>query len=185
MKKDFTTLKRRPLFLPLLLPIVAILVAAGGAAWFFDARTSTVVMIVRHAEADSGAPDGDPGLSVEGKERAARLARVLSQAKPQRGVDAVFASDVQRAQQTIGPLAETLGLPVNVVPTANWNQLGNRIRREHRGEFVVVCGTAATIASLVHSLAGDDVLVAESEYDPLFVVFVPQLSKAKVVKLRY
>jgi phosphohistidine phosphatase SixA len=185
MKKDFTTLKRRPLFLPLLAPIVALLLAIGAAAWFFDARTSTVVMIVRHAESEPSTPEGDPVLSVEGKERAARLARVLSQAKPQRGVDAIFASDLQRTQQTVTPLAEALGLPVNVVPSARWNKLADQIRREHRGEFVVVSATTVMIPQLIEELSGELVAVGENEYDPLFVVFLPQLSKAKVLKLRY
>jgi phosphohistidine phosphatase SixA len=185
MKKDFPQLRRRPLFLPLLLPLIAVLVVLGAAAWFFDARTSTVVLIVRHAEAEETAPDGDPNLSVEGRERAARLARVLSHAKPERGADAVFASELRRTQQTVTPLAETLGLPVNVVPTASWNALPDRIRSEHRGEVVVVSGTTATIPALIKSLAGEEITMADTEYDPLYVIFLPQISKAKILKLRY
>jgi hypothetical protein len=49
----------------------------------------------------------------------------------------------------------------------------------------VVSATSVMIPQLIEELSGDLVAVGENEYDPLFVVFLPQLSKAKVLKLRY
>jgi hypothetical protein len=185
MQKNLSQLKRKPLFLPLLVPVLLAIVAIGAAAWFFDARSTTVVIVVRHAEAEAAGNDPDPGLSLEGKERAARLARVLSKAKPERALDAVYATEFRRTQQTVAPIAETLGLPVTVVPASTWAKLAGRIHRDNRGQFVVVSGTATAIPVLIRALTSEEVSVAEEEYDSMFIIFLPQISKPKVLKLRY
>jgi hypothetical protein len=74
---------------------------------------------------------------------------------------------------------------VNVVPSATWNDLPSRIKRQHRGEYVLVAGSSNTVPSLIEGLTGQTVTVREDEYDALFVIFVPQISKNKVVRLRY
>src|SRR5690606_38474061 len=128
---------------------------------------TTVVFVVRHAETDP-TPDPDPNLSVDGRERAARLARMLAQAQPVRGIDAIFASEYRRTHQTVTPLSETLALPVNLVPSATWNDLAHRITRDHRGEYVLVSGNLNTVPQLVEALSGQKVTLREDEYDAMF-----------------
>jgi phosphohistidine phosphatase SixA len=141
-------------------------------------------VVVRHAESEVGT-DPDPGLSVDGRERAARLAKMLSQARPVRGIDAIFASELKRTQQTVTPLSETLALPLNVVPAATWNDLPRKILRSHRGEYVLVAGNSTTVPALIEALSGEKVELREDEYDAMFVLFLPQISKKKVMRLRY
>jgi phosphohistidine phosphatase SixA len=184
MNRDLDKLRRRPFFLPLVFPVLVFLALVAAAAWVFDARATTVVVIVRHAETEAGT-DADPDLSVDGRERAARLAKMLSQARPVRGIDAIFASEFKRAHQTVMPLSETLALPVNVVPLATWSDLPRRIKREHRGEYVLVTGSSANVVQLVEALSGESVTLREEEYDAMFIVFVPQISKSKIVRVRY
>lgn len=184
MNQDLGKLRRRPFFLPLLFPVFVFIVVVVAAAWMFDARATTVVVVVRHAETEPGT-DPDPGLSVDGRERAARLARMLSQARPARGVDAIFASELKRTQQTVAPLSETLALPLNVVPSATWDELPRRILRGHRGEYIVVSGNTNTVPVLVEALSGQKVELRDEEYDAMFIVFAPQISKSKVVRVRY
>lgn len=184
MNRDLDKLRRRPFFFPLVVPMLVFIAVVAAAAWIFDARATTVVVVVRHAEAEAGS-DPDPGLSVDGRERAARLAKMLSQARPVRGIDAIFTSELRRAQQTVTPLSETLALPVSVIPNAAWKDLPRRILRSHQGEYVLVAGNANTIPALVQELSGETVAVREDEYDAMFIVFVPQISKAKVVRVRY
>jgi len=177
-------MRRRPFFFPLVLPVLLFIAVVAAAAWLFDARATTVVFVVRHAEVEVS-NDPDPPLSVDGRERAARLAKMLSKAQPVRGLDAIFASEFRRAHQTVTPLSETLALPVNVVPSATWSDLAKRITRDHRGEYVLVAGNANNIPALVTALSGENVTLGEDEYDTMFVVFVPQVSKTKVVRMRY
>lgn len=184
MPTDLAKLKRRPLFLPLLMPFVLMAVVALFVVWVLDARTSTVVVVVRHAEAEA-ANAVDPGLSAAGRERAARLARMLSQTGERRGVDAIFASEYQRSQQTAIPLAEILGLAVNAVSNAAWRNLDSAITREHNGEMVLVVGNANTVPELVKALSGEQVNVREDEYDAMFVLYLSRLSKPRLIKLRY
>jgi phosphohistidine phosphatase SixA len=184
MNRDLEKLRRRPFFLPLIFPVLVFVAVVAAAAWLFDARATTVIVVVRHAEVEVGT-DPDPGLSVDGRERAARLAKMLSKARPVRGIDAIFASELKRTQQTVTPLAETLALPLSVVPSARWNELPKRILRGHRGEYVLVSGNTNTIPVLIESLTGQKVELREDEYDAMFVLFVPQISKTKVMRLRY
>src|SRR5687768_7325205 len=151
MQRDLDKMRRRPFFFPLVLPVLLFIALVAAAAWLFDARATTVVFVVRHAEVETQA-DADPDLSVDGRERAARLAKMLSQAQPVRGVDAIFASEYKRTQQTATPLSETVALPVNVVASASWSELPRRITREHRGEYVMVVGASNTVPELVEAL---------------------------------
>lgn len=182
MPTDLAKLKRRPLFLPLLMPFVLMAVVALFVVWVLDARTSTVVVVVRHAEVEA-ANSVDPGLSAAGRERAMRLARMLSQTGERRGVDAIFASEYQRSQQTAIPLAEMLGLAVNAVSNAAWRDLDSTIAREHNGEMVLVVGNA--VPELVKALSGEQVDLREDEYDAMFVLYLSRLSKPRLIKLRY
>lgn len=177
-------MRRRPFFFPLVLPVLLFIALVAFGAWLFDARATTVVFVVRHAEVEAS-NDADPPLSVQGRERAARLATMLSKARPVRGLDAIFASEFRRAHQTVTPLSETLALPVNIVPTSTWSELARRIKRDHRGEYVLVAGNTNNIPQLVQALSGTSVTLGEDEYNAMFVVFVPQVSKTKVVRLSY
>lgn len=184
MNRDLDRMRRRPFFFPLVLPVLVFFGLLAAAVWVFDARATTVVVVVRHAEVENLA-DSDPGLSVDGRERAARLAKMLSQARPERALDAIFTSEFRRTQQTATPLSESLGLTLNIVPAATWSTLPRKITREHRGEYVFVAGNSTSIPALIEALSGQKVTVREDEYDALFVVFVPQFSRPKVVRMRY
>lgn len=184
MQKSHVKLRRRPLLVPLLLPVALLIVIVVTVAWFLDARATTVVIVARHAETETSG-DPDPALSLAGRERAARLSRVLSQARPVRGLDAIFASEMRRTQQTALPVSEMLGLPVSVRPMDAWKRLPRLILSEHRGEYVLVVGHTNTIPPLVQALSGESVTVAGDEYDALFVVFVPRFSQPRLLRLRY
>jgi phosphohistidine phosphatase SixA len=184
MRKDLNTLKRRPFLFPLLMPIAMMAIAVAVAVWVFDARATTIVVVVRHAEVEQQA-DQDPSLSLVGKERAARLARVLAQLQTPRAIDAVLAADTRRAQQTVQPLAEALALPTNVIPPSGWENLADRIHHEHRGEVVLVTGDAKQVAQVLAELTAEEVTIADGDYDRLYVIFTPQLSRTRMLRLSY
>jgi hypothetical protein len=50
---------------------------------------------------------------------------------------------------------------------------------------VLVVGNANTVPALVEALSGQKVELRDDEYDAMFLVFAPQISKSKVVRLRY
>jgi len=184
MPKEFRQLSRRPFFFPLVMPILLVVALAAAAIWLLDARATTVVVVIPHAEIDAkDAADGD--LSLAGKERAAKLVRMLPAAKPDRGVDAIFASESKSTQQTVLPLSETLALPINAIPGSAWSNLPSKIKHEHHGEYVVVAGEPKSMPRLIEGLSGQTVPLEGDELDAMFIVFVPQLAKARVLKLHY
>lgn len=184
MQTELAKLKRRPLLLPLVMPVFLLAVVSLFVVWVLDARTSSVVVIVRHAETEMSTT-ADPSLNGTGRDRAARLVRMLGQVGDKRGVDAVFASELKRTQQTVMPLAESLGLAVNAVSDAAWNSLARKILREHNGELVLVSADLPAVTKLVEELSGEQVSLRDDEYDQMFIIYLSRLSKARLVRLRY
>ena len=114
-----TRMRRRPLLAPLLLPLLALL-AAGVAVFALSLWTrTTVVVLVRHAEAASS-QTGDPDLSPVGESRARRLGPFLEDALPAGEVDHLYAADTRRAQQTAASVANQFKLPINLLGSSDW-----------------------------------------------------------------
>src|SRR6266481_4067169 len=74
-------------------------------------RPVTTVILIRHAEKviDPNNPDVD--LSPAGQERAQELVRMFADS----GINAIYATQYKRTQETVKPLADRLGLPVTMV----------------------------------------------------------------------
>src|SRR5213078_1679446 len=69
-------------------------------------RPVTTVILVRHAEKNIEPNNPDPDLSAVGQARSQELARMLSGA----GVNAIYATNFKRTQQTVQPIASQLGI---------------------------------------------------------------------------
>src|SRR5882672_5663247 len=92
--------------------LFAVLGAVVVFAYFATfSRPLTTVIIVRHAEKNIEPNNPDPDLSPAGQARAQDLVRMFSAA----GVNAIYATEYKRTQQTVKPLADSLGLPVAVI----------------------------------------------------------------------
>jgi len=179
-----TRLRRRPLMAPLLLPLLALLMAAAGVYWLGTWSKTTVVILVRHAEAAQSS-SGDPDLSPAGEKRIARLGALLSDVLGERKVDYLYAADTRRAQQTAAPVANEFKLPINILASSDWSGLAARIRREHRGKTVVVVGYATTLPGVINQLSGSDLAMAEDEFDAIYIVIAPSPGETRVLRVRY
>ncbi|MGE0113929.1 MAG: histidine phosphatase family protein [Steroidobacteraceae bacterium] len=184
MQTDFPRFKRRPFLVPLLMPVTLLALVIAAAIWLLDARLSTVLILVRHAEIEQS-NSANARLSAEGAVRAANLQRLLAQAKPARGVDVIYVSEDPASQQTAATVAESMGLAVNVVPAAEWDVLPGFIGRNHAGEVALIVGTRAALLSILKSATATDFTVADDDYSSVFVISRSRLSKASVVRLRY
>lgn len=154
---------------PLLLSLVVL--AALGARFAQD--RATVVVLVRHAEKAGSV--GDVPLSEAGHARARALAEALGPT----GVDAIVSTQLQRTRSTAEPLAERVGIAVEVVPAesgrteAHVASTVERVLGTHRGETVVVVGHSNTIPMIARSLGVAEVpQIADAEYDNLWIVVV-------------
>lgn len=179
-----TKLRRRPFMAPLLFPLLALLMAAAGVYWLGTWARTTVVVLVRHAEAGESA-SGDPDLSPAGEKRVAPLGTLLDDLLADRKVDYLYAADTRRAQQTAAPIANQFKLPINVLASSDWSGLAARIRNEHRGKTVAVVGYATTLPGVINQLSGHELAMRDDEFDAIYVVVIPSPGETRVLRVRY
>ncbi|MBL7955047.1 MAG: histidine phosphatase family protein [Flavobacteriales bacterium] len=142
--------------------------------------TMTTIYVVRHAEKLT--TDFDTPLSPAGEQRAQALAEQLAEA----GVQRIYATQRQRTQQTVAPLAARLKLEVVVLEPNAVDSLVQRIKREDSGHVVLVAGHNNTVPAIVQGLAGQPVdAIPEHVFDRLYRVQLPDQGPATVAVLNY
>ncbi len=149
--------------------IVCLLLAAALGPISIYAQTT--VWIVRHAEKDLKKPsDPDPGLSLDGQDRAKDLATLL---QPKR-VLAVYSTPFKRTMQTAEPTAYGHGVTVETYDPADPAALAATVLRQHKGGSVLIVGHSNTVLELVEAFGIKRPLPAlsEDDYDYVFAVTV-------------
>jgi broad specificity phosphatase PhoE len=166
--------------------IVIYTAIAVGLAWFFESQATTTVIFVRHAE-KAAMPADDPGLSEAGKQRAAELARQLSEADVVAGIDAIYSTSYRRTEETAQPVATALGLPINSYDASNTETVMDQIVRQHKGKIVLVVGHSNTVPKLIGNMGASKKVpeIQEDEYDNIYIVTIPWFGKTKTIRLRY
>jgi phosphohistidine phosphatase SixA len=135
-------------------------------------------ILVRHAEKASE-PKGDPVLSEPGQARVEALLRMVEKAN----LTAVIASEYQRTQLTVRPVAERFGLEIEVVPAKDPAATAAAILA-HPGGRVLVAGHSNTLGPILTALGAPPIPeIPESDYGDLFVVTVSAPGKASVLHL--
>ena len=169
-----------------LIAIAVFLGLALGLAWIFEMQATTTVFFVRYAELVE-TDDPNPGLSSSGRRRAEELARLLGSADVFGGVDAIFATEYRRSQETAEPIAKLLKLPVQIVEARNVRGLRDMIRAEYKGKMVLVVTDRDAMIRLVRRLNGrrNLPLAADDEHDNLYIVSIPWYGKVKTLRLKY
>jgi phosphohistidine phosphatase SixA len=170
--------------------------AAAGAVAYLQRQPATTILLVRHAERQDAPPaPGEcppPGLGIQnstgtsitdaGRERAAELARVAGEA----GVAAIYVSEVCRTQTTVKPLADRAGAPVVQLNAADVRGLVNHILSNHRGRTVLVASHSNRAPEIIAALGAAPVpVVADTDYDNLWVITVPRFGPPRLVLLKY
>src|SRR5258707_6826275 len=118
----------------MLFAVLGAVLVLGYYATF--SRPVTTVILVRHAEKiiDPNNPDVD--LSPAGQARAQELARIFGDA----GIKTIYATQYQRTQQTVRPLADKLGLPITQVNSKSTPELLGQIGTKHQGKVILIAG---------------------------------------------
>lgn len=161
------------------LRVWALVLLAFTAAVAAQAPATTVIL-VRHAE-KAAAPADDPPLSELGQRRVVALGELLAESS----ITRIFASDKRRTQDTVKPLAERLGLPVEVVPAKDTVALVAAIRAKPGGT-VLVAGHSNTLGPIAEALgAPGPPAIADDDYDNLYVVTLPASGPVTLLRLRF
>jgi phosphohistidine phosphatase SixA len=181
------TRRRRPFLAPLwLLALIGIVILVAAVVYWNSATTTTVVL-VRHAEKELDAISDAP-LSPQGEKRATRLAQMFGDSEAFGRVRKVYVTNTRRTQQTAAALEQRLNVPGQVVEAkTDSRELARRVLRENRGSVALVVGHSNTVPEIVAALSGAEVVppIAEEEYDTLYVVTVPTIGKASVLRMKY
>lgn len=157
-------------------------------AWYFDTQATTTIIFVRHADTDSPAlAGGDPPLNQRGIARANLLADFLADVDVLAGVDAIYASEFRRTQQTAAPLAKRLGLDVTIANPYEVVDFMADVQRRHKGKIVLVVSHDDIIGELIAELHGHQSVpeIKADEYDNVYIVTIPLYGKVKTLRLRY
>ena len=135
-----------------------------------EERTSTTsppfqIFFVRHAEKSKNDPR-DPDLNEDGQARAQQLKYHLAEA----GITKIYSTEYKRTQQTVEPLAEALGLEVEIYAT-DLASITEDLKFSTSGNILVV-GHSNTTPKLISKLLGEESYekLDESVYNKLFVL---------------
>ncbi len=184
MEPPAITRHRRPFLAPVWLSLLAaLLVAAIGMALYHSSGT-TLVLLLRPGDRDPGTI-ADPPLSPEGEERAQRLARLLGDPRPGVGLDAVYVTGDQRAQQTAAPLVARLQRHPQTFAADQAGAVAGRLLHEHTGGAVLVIAAEPAFTRLLRALVGaDNAGAGPDDSAVMYVVSVPSFGRASLVRLR-
>ncbi|MCH2101265.1 MAG: histidine phosphatase family protein [Planctomycetes bacterium] len=146
------------------------------------------VILVRHAETagdTSGGGDANPGLSEEGRVRAARLAEMFEHA----GVTHAFASEFNRTQETLAPLGKAAGVDVISISTREIESQLKALRDLAPGSVAIVCGHSNTIPTFAKELGAKPQrleshpryggLIPHGDYGRIYIVTLPGVNGAR------
>ena len=149
--------------------------------FFLRAPRITTVFVVRHGEKlHPNSNDPAEPLSDVGRTRANKLRDVLFRA----GITRIHSTNFVRTKDTVRPLAEALGIPIETYDTPA--TVAARVLSESPGDVSLVVAHANTVDDVI-SAVGPPVsfsLLNDADFDNLFVASRAGPSK-RVVNLQY
>jgi broad specificity phosphatase PhoE len=189
MNNSRVNLQHRPFLAPIWLIAGAVAAACLFSLfviWEWGTADSTTVIVIRHAEKESG-DQVDPKLSAAGLARAQLLARMFGAADGPGRLDAIYVTNTLRSKLTAQPLADRLQLPLQVAADTDPKALAHRALREHGGGRVLIVAHLDTLPGIVASLSGSDRIpeLHADDYGVLYVVTVPRIGHANLLRLNY
>ncbi len=171
----------------MIVSIIGYVIVAFGLAWFFESQATTTVLFVRHADTDQFFEGDNPGLNARGFARAEELADFVQDVDVVAGVDAIYASEFKRTQQTAAAVARRLDLDVMIANPYEVEEFMANVLKGHKGKIVLVVTHADAIAPLIEELHGSKNVpeIAADEYDNFYIVTIPNYGKVKTLRLHY
>ena len=148
----------------------------------FSQDKITTIILTRHAEKTN---DGtkDPDLTDQGRQRATLLVKLLME----QSLDAIYATNFKRTQNTVMPLAEVKKLAVSTYEPFKPERI-DEILEKHKGGTIFMCGHSNSIPWTINYLIGKEQYkdFEESDYSNLVIVTVFERGRmANVTWLNY
>ena len=162
-----------------LLALTALLMSVGCRETTTNGPAMTV-FVVRHAEyADDGSDN--PGLSEIGFNRARQLEHTLSQVK----IDAVYATQFLRTQQTASPTATSRGLEIRHYDADEVDSLVATIQADE-ARNILIAAHGDTAPEIIKGFGvRPDPAIEFARFDDLFIIETARPPRSRVTHLKY
>ena len=148
--------------------------------------TKTTIILLRHAGRDIYSAEADDPLTWQGRKRAQNLPAVIGDM----GVSAIYCTNLRRNRATAQPLADHLGLKLNLVSQGRLydykklsRELLNEFLTKHAGGVVVWIGNLRNLTEMYKLLDGTG--SPPTEYGDVFIVVVPDIAPPRIKKMTY
>jgi phosphohistidine phosphatase SixA len=154
---------------------------------YWKMATTTTIVVLRHAEKQVNSISDSP-LSPPGEIRAERLAQMFGGAEKFGRLEKIYVTATRRTQQTAATLAQRLDLKPEVAAANETpSETARRALRENRGGLALIVGHSNTVPDIVRALAKVDhvPLFSDEEFDTIYIVSVPTIGEASVLRLKY
>ncbi len=148
--------------------------------------TKTTIILLRHAGRDIYSAEADDPLTWQGKRRAQHLPEVIGDM----GVSAIYCTNLQRNRATAQPLADHLGLKLNLVSQSRLydykklsRDLLDTFLTKHAGGVVVWVGNIRNVEEMYKLLDGTG--SPPTKYGDVFIVVIPDVRPPRIKKMTY
>jgi phosphohistidine phosphatase SixA len=148
--------------------------------------TKTTIVLLRHGGRDPNAEGSDPPLSPRGRKRAAALPAALGNI----GVTAIYCPNLQRNIETAEPLAEHLGLKINIISNRRLlhseklaRELLDEFISKHANGVVVWIGNRRNLEELYKLVDGTG--DPPTKYGTICIVTIPDIAPPRIKKMTY
>lgn len=148
--------------------------------------TKTTIILLRHAGRDIYSAEADDPLTWQGRIRAQHLPAVIGDM----GVSAIYCTNLRRNRATAQPLADHLGLKLNLVSQGrlyDYKKLSRELLDEfltkHAGGVVVWVGNIRNVEEMYKLLDGTG--SPPTEYGDVFIVVVPDVKPPRIKRMTY
>jgi phosphohistidine phosphatase SixA len=181
------TRRRRTFLAPIWLLALGGVFLLALAIGYWNSATTTTIVLVRHAEKQVGAITDAP-LSPEGETRASRLTQLLGGSEEFGRIGKIYVTNTRRTQQTAAGLAQRLGITPEVIDAKTDSaELARQALRENRGHRALIVGHSNTVPEIVAALTHSQSVppMGDDEFDTMYIVTVPTIGNASVLRLKY
>ncbi|UCF02066.1 MAG: histidine phosphatase family protein [Deltaproteobacteria bacterium] len=148
--------------------------------------TKTTIILLRHAGRDIYSAEADDPLTWQGRRRAQHLVEVIGHM----GVSAIYCTNLRRNRDTAQPLADHLGLKLNLISQSrlyDYKKLSRDLLDEfltkHAGGVVVWVGNLRNLEEMYKLLDGTG--SPPTEYGDVFMVEIPDVTPPRIKKMTY
>jgi len=179
-----STLRRFTISPALLLASLAVFIGLGLTPINHAIADNRLIILVRHAE-KTDSPAADPTLSPAGEIRATALISALNRTP----ISQLIATQYQRTQQTLTPIAQARHLPVTVVPATqaiaeHVQQITEQVHAV-KGN-TLIAGHSNTVPLIIKALGGPEIpVIGEDDYSQLFLLSLNEGQPASLISTRY